>query len=136
MSQDNMPDIAKKLPPVPPTIPDPSRATALANLVLCESQGGAFVLTFYELRPVEPWTPTDRLEGKSGNVEVSRVVLSPIGFLHLRKALDQAEEVHRQLFGSLPDLDEFTRKVAEKLPDREAKQRMGLRTGIDPRDGA
>lgn len=129
MNDDTQPDLAKKLPQIPQSFPDLSRPTARATSIMCEVDGGAFVLAFSELRPVRPWTAADRFEGNSGYVEVGRFMLSPVAFAHLKKAILEAEAQHVKLFGELPDLGDFYRRLASELPDRKAEveQRMGFR---------
>jgi hypothetical protein len=121
-----MDEISKKLPQMPPAVPNPSRPTTRATSFLCELDGGSFTLTLSELRPVQPWTAENRFSGASGFVEVGRFALSPIAFSNLKDALAQAEASYVKILGPLPDPKAYYEKIAAELPDSEDR-RMGFR---------
>jgi hypothetical protein len=115
----------------PSTFPNPQAPTIKATAAQCEVDGGAFVLTLSDLRPVEPHTHIDRFsEGKSAFVEVGRFMLSPVAFLHLKQQIENAEKWYHAHFGELPDLAKLTEVLASNIPQpekRETERRLGLR---------
>jgi hypothetical protein len=122
-----MDEISKKLPQIPHTIPNLQRPTTRVTSVLCELDGGSFVLTLAELRPVQPWTAENRFAGATGFVEVGRFALSPIAFSNLKDALAQAEASYVKVLGPLPDAKKYYEKIASDLPEAEVERRMGFR---------
>jgi|SRR5579864_1467648 len=129
-----MDEILRKVKTVPQHVPNASSVTQRATSVLCEVDGGAFLLLLEDLRPIAPYVAladySDRFEeGKSAFVEVGRYVLSPVAFAGLKKSIALAEAWYVAHFGELPDVDAFVKKLAAELPDKpqEVERRLGFR---------
>lgn len=121
-------DLTNKLPSLPKNYPT-GGPTIRATTLMCEVDGGAFLLLLSDLRPIAEYAHAERFEGRSGFVEVGRFVLSPMAFLQLKEQMRLAEEYYASHFGPMPDVAEQTRRIYNELPERrvEAAQRIGFR---------
>ncbi len=94
--------------------------------------GGSFLLSLGELRPVQPYGYGEMFaDGNSAYVEHARFALSQTALVTLKNAIAEAEAWHTRHFGPLLDVVAHKAKITEEIGPTYQPQpeltRVGLR---------